>query len=170
MTLETVMTLNDAQRHYLRAAIACLLAVQGQAAGRSLGIVEEDRRSICQELRDDALAVATGYGQVSPLDHQDGAELAELLAMYTIELRQPAAAGHEPAELDAWVVPCKITIVGAETADEAAVVADTFLGRAMGDSTVNADEMVIAFEIGANEALDQPAAVALTLEPAGMPV
>ncbi len=173
MTNETVMTLNDAQRHYLRAAIACLLSVQGQAAERIVagGSFDYGRRSICQELRDDAMAMATtDYGNVPPLDHQEGAELADLLSGCTIQLRQPLADDTVQVEQEAWVVPCKITIAGARTADEAAVIADTFLGLAMVDSTVNADGMAIDFEIGADEVLAQPIAVAMNLEPSGTPV
>lgn len=162
--IQTVMTLNDAQRHYLRAAIACLLAVQGEAAGR--GLTDEfgrGRRILCTDLRDEALVLATNCGTVSPLDHQDGAELADMLANGTLELRlQAPVAGITTYYADApgsytdqvgpdeeaWKVPCVLTVTGAETEDAAAVLADTFLGRAMMDPTVNSDEMVLAFDVG----------------------
>ena len=174
MTIQTVMTMTEAQRHYLRAAISCLLAVQGEAATRTRSLGFSD--IFCAGLRDDVLALATDDGRVSPLDHQDGQELLELLELADgIELRAtegPKVSGIKPfydvapgtytdqvgADEEAWKIPCMLTVTGAETEDAAAVLADTFLGRAMMDATVNADEVVLGFEVD-HEATYAPAPV-----------
>ncbi len=165
MTIQTVMTLNTSQVAYLRAAIACLLAVQGEAGrpDHPTTLFFQPANKFCADLRDEALDLATNYGTVSPLDHQDGAELAAMLANGTLELRlQAPVAGITTYYADApgsytdqvgpdeeaWKVPCVLTVTGAETEDAAAVLADTFLGRAMMDPTVNSDEMVLAFDVG----------------------
>lgn len=171
----TVMTLTEAQRNYLRAAIACLLTVQGEAAAR-------DRvgtpAGFCAALRNEVLEIATDGGMDAPLDHQDGSDLMEMLATSTVDLRTRTApagitpyyseepggyAGQVPAEDEVWVVPCKLTIAGAETADEAAVMADTILGRAQMDETINADECLLAFEVGNYDPVTLPGEAARDL-------
>ncbi len=161
MSTNTVMTLTDAQRHYLRAAVACLLTVQGEAAARDR-LSPQHSASFCACLRNELLDVASASGTVSPLDHQDGAELADMLASGTLELRLPSNAGITPYYADApgsftdlvgpdeeaWKVPCMLTVTGAETEGAAAVLADTFLGRATMDQNVNRGEVVLAFDVG----------------------
>lgn len=177
MTIQTVMTLNAAQCHYLRAAVACLLAVQGEAAGvQDPGDFDAGRRHVCKDLRDDALAIATGFGEVSPLDHQDGAELADLLAAGTLELRLPEAAlaaGIIPFYADApgsftdlvgpdeeaWRVPVVLTVVGKDSDLAAAQAAQQFLNRATADESVNVDEQVQAYDVGGYEAAFVPSPV-----------
>lgn len=160
MTTATVMTLNTAQVSYLRAAIACLLAVQGQTAARTAA---QDFVTF-EDLRDDALATATAYGTVSPLDHQDGAELGALLDGCTLELRVPANAGgilpyYSDEQLvgqvgpdeEAFNVPITLVVV-AETASNAAKEAREFLCRAMNSDVVNYDELVQAYDVVGYEA------------------
>jgi hypothetical protein len=159
MTTHTVMTLTDAQRHYLRAAIACLLAVQGEAAAK----IPSAAQGFCEILRNELLDIASADGSTAPLDHQDGAELADMLASGTLELRVPdRASGITPYYADApgsytdqvgpdeeaWRVPVLLTVVGAETALDAGAAAGEFLHRATQDDAVNADEVVQAFDVG----------------------
>lgn len=181
MTTATVTTLNITQVSYLRAAIACLLAVQGEAnrdpkdrrhPERSGGPGRDRTTTVaslfCMDLREEVLDIATAYGTVSPLDHQDGAELADLLGTGILELRVPEQqastlgiqpyyddapggyAGQVPAEDEAWKVPVLLTVVGAETAAEAGAAAREFLARATTDDYVNPDETVTvqAYDVG----------------------
>lgn len=173
MTTSTVMTLNIAQISYLRAAIGCLLAAQAQAAASfEAGNFELGRRRVCQDLRDDALGLATAYGTVSPLDHQAGAELADLLGSGTLELRAPADAGgitpyysdeqfigQVGPEEEAFKVPVTLVVV-AETASAAAKEAGEFLSRATDDDEVNYDETVQAYDVVGYESAFVPAAAA----------
>ncbi len=177
MTTATVMTLNTAQISYLKAALACMLTVQGQAAQRSEPC-DEGARRMCWDLRSEALDLASAYGTVSPLDHQDGAELAELLGTGTLELRFPGAAlGITPyysdvpgglanqvgADEEAWRVPVTLTVVGAETALDAAHEAGEFLARATAHDEVNDDETVQAYDVVGYEAAMPPNAVLLDM-------
>lgn len=165
-THQTVKTLNASQIAYLRAAIHCLLAAQAQAASRLAftSDFEYGRYRICADMRDDALGLATNHGTVPPLGHQDGAELADLLAVCALELRMPdaaAQAGITPyfdeapgsytdqvgADEEAWKVPVTLTVV-AETAEVAAAEAREFLARSVGDDECNYDETVLAYEVG----------------------
>ena len=155
-----VMTLTEAQRNYLRAAIRCLLAAQA-------AYKQTTDEFFCLGLCDEANDVATAYGTISPLDHQDGAELSELLGIGTLELRVPADAGgitpyfdDEPSSYtdqvgvdeEAFRVPVMLT-VGAETAAEAGTKAIEFLDRATADEAVNFDEVVQAFDVGYEAAM-----------------
>lgn len=115
----TVMTLTTAQRNYLRAAIACLLAAEGGSDAR----IVPDRHASSQRLAcADLCCIAEFAAGVPsgalPLTHQEGAELADLLAAGTLELHVPAGGitpyfDDEPGtytdqvgpDEDAWKVP-----------------------------------------------------------------
>ncbi len=177
MTIQTVMTLNVGQRSYLRAAIACLLAVQGEACRRKpLGpLGSQTGTQFCADLRDEVLAIATKDGAVPPLDHQDGAELADLLASCVVELRvtDTEHSGITPFYADApgsftdlvgpdeeaWRVPVVLTVVGKDSDLAAAQAAQEFLNRATAHESVNVDEQVQAYDVGGYEAAFVPSPV-----------
>lgn len=166
MTIQTVMTLNASQVAYLRAAIACLLTVQGEAAARGAASFDGSA-GFCADLRDEVLAIATKDGTVSPLDHQDGAELSDMLASCAVELRVTDAesSGITPfyanapgsftdligPDEEAWRVPVVLTVVGKESDLEAAQAAQEFMSRATLDEAVNVDEQVQAYDVGGYE-------------------